>query len=71
MILDLETLEGRRKELAITFSKKCLRNPKIKHLFPPNKSTHDMEPRNHELFHLNHANTERLENSPVIYMQNL
>ena len=43
----------------------------MKHLFPTNKSTHVMDPRNHELFHVNHANTERMKNSPVIYMQNL
>ena len=44
---------------------------KNKASFPPNKSTHDIEPRNHELFHVNHANSEGLKNSPGIYMQNL
>ena len=43
----------------------------MNHLFPPNKSSHEMKPRHHELFHVNHANTERMKNSQIIYMQNL
>ena len=71
MVLDLESLEQRRNELALTFAKKCLSNSRMKHLFKPNKSTHIMKPRNHEIFNVIHANTERLKNSPVVYMQNI
>ena len=70
-ILDMETLKERREALCLSFAKKCLRNDKMKHLFPPNNRTHDMEPRHYEHFQVLKANTERLKQSPIIYMQNL
>jgi hypothetical protein len=70
-ILQLETLEDRRKSLCLTFATKCLGNPKMKHLFPPNNRIHQMVPRKYEHFQISHANTERLKGSPIIYMQNL
>ena len=30
-----------------------------------------MKQRNHEMFNIHHANTERLKKSPVVYMQNI
>ena len=54
------------KELAETFAKEYLSNMKIKHIFPPNKSAQVMKLRNHELFNVIHANTERMKNSPVV-----
>ena len=62
-------LEEKRNELAIKLAKKCLTNPKIKHLFPPSKVKHTMKQRNHYLFHVIHANTERMKHSPIVYMQ--
>ena len=44
---------------------------KIKYPFPPNDKKHDMETRNSEHFKVSKFNTERMRNSPVIYMQNL
>ena len=70
-ILDLETLKDRRIQLCLAFAKKCLGNPKMKHLFPPNNKTHTMDPRSYEHFQVLHANTERMKNSPIVYMQNL
>ena len=70
-ILDLETLKDRRIQLCLAFAKKSLGNPKIKHLFPPNNKTHTMDPRSYEHFQVLHANTERMKNSPIVYMQNL
>ena len=69
--LQLESLKDRRIHLCLTFARKCLGNPKMKELFLPNNRTHTMLPRNHEHFQVLHANTERMKNSPVIYMQNL
>ena len=69
--LDLETLKDRRINLCLAFAKKCLGNPKMKQLFPPNNRIHTMFPRDHEHFQVYHANTERMKNSPIIYMQNL
>ena len=68
--LDLETLALRREKLSLIFAQKCLKNPKIKHLFPPNKNKHAMETRDFEHFQVLHANTERLKKSPIVYMQN-
>ena len=70
-ILDLSTLEDRRNELSLTFAQKCLKNPKMKGLFPPNNRTHDMTPRHHEHFQVFRANTERMKKSPIISMQKL
>ena len=70
-VLELETLKDRRERLMLTFAQKCLKNPKMKHLFPPSTSTHPMEIRSHEHFQVLYANTERFKNSSIIYMQNL
>ena len=70
-LIDLQSLKDRRNILCLSFAKKCLGNKKIKHLFPPNNRTHQMLPRNIEDFQVLHANTERLKNGPVIFMQNL
>ena len=43
----------------------------MKNLFPPNNRTHEMKPRHVEHFQVFHANTERLKNGPIIFMQNL
>ena len=70
-MIDLQSLKDRRNNLCLTFAKKCLGNKKMKHLFPPNNRSHKMSPRNHEHFQVLHANTERLKNGPIIFMQNL
>ena len=70
-LLDLDTLKERRDQLSLVFAKKCLSNPKMKNLFPPNNRTHIMKPRKYEHFQVLHANTERMKRSPIIHMQNL
>ena len=70
-ILDRSTLEERRNELSLTFAQKCLKNPKMKGLFPPNNRTHDMTPRHHEHFQVFRPNTERMKKSPIISLQKL
>ena len=55
-------------------AKKCLNNEKNKHLFQPNKKVHTihtMETRFQKEYEVNLAKTERLKNSPIIYMQRL
>ena len=69
--IDLETLKTRREHLCLKFAQKCLKNPKMAKLFPPNNKTHSMKTRESEHFQVNHANTERLKQSPILYMQNL
>ena len=41
----------------------------MKHLFPPNDKSHIIKTRNHEQFKVFKANTNRLQKSPMIYMQ--
>ena len=69
--LGLASLEDRRKELCLNFAKKCLENKKVKHMFPENKNSHDMNTRNPEKFQVQFAKTERFKKSPIIYMQKL
>ena len=69
--LDLETLDSRRKYLCLKFAQKCVANEKTKHMFPLNKKLHNMETRKGEKFKVQKANTDRLKNSAIIYMQNL
>ena len=43
----------------------------MKDLFPLRDKKHGMITRNQEMFEIKKANTKRLQNSPVIYMQKL
>ena len=69
--LDMETLENRREELCLSFATKCTKNEKMKHMFPLNEKSHDMKTRNDGKYKVQFANTDRLKNFAVIYMQNL
>ena len=67
--LNLQTLEERRKELCLNFAKNSIKNEIFSDLFPTNTVT--TETRNKEKFIVTRANTDRLRNSSIIYMQNL
>ena len=69
--LDMEKLEDRRKQLCLNFAKKCVQNPKTKHMFQENKKKHNMKTRTTEKYKVDHAHTERLRKSSIIYMQHL
>ena len=69
--LNIETLEDRREELCLHFAKKCTKSDKLKHMFPLNVKSHIMDTRKDEKYKVQIANTERLKNSAIIYMQNL
>ena len=69
--LDLETLENRREELCLAFAQKCTKNEKMKHMFPLNDKSHNMNTRNDEKYKVQFANTDRLKDSAIIYMQNI
>ena len=43
--LNLETLEKRREILCLKFAKNCLKNDKVKDMFPIKKSKHKMKKR--------------------------
>ena len=70
-LIELESLENRREFLCLKFAKKSLKNKKMKSVFIPNIKSHEMNTRNQLNFNINNANTTRLQNSPIIYMQRL
>ena len=69
--LRIDSREKRREKLCLNFAKKCLRNQKMKELFPLNKSKHIMKTRKGIKYHVNKAKSDRYKNSPLVYMQNL
>ena len=69
--IDLENLDDRRTSLCLTFAKKCCRNPQTSNMFPKNVKMHNMDTRKQELYKVQHAKTERLQKSSIIFMQNL
>ena len=68
--LQIPTCKDRRIALNLSFARKCLDNPKMKHLFPTNESS-CMLTRNREKYKVFQANTERLASSSILYMQSL
>ena len=69
--LGLENLHDRREYLCETFAKKCVKNKKLKHMFPKSENQHQMETRKKEMYMVHHANTERYQKSAIIHMQKL
>ena len=69
IILNLQSLEQRRKELCLNFAKNCIKYDKLTDLFPKNENRYD--PRNPDKYNVLHANTERLRKASIIYMQKL
>ena len=69
--LGLEDLKSRREILCLEFAKKCVKHEKLKHMFPENKKEHSMNTRNNDMYQVQHANTGRLQDSAIIYMQKL
>ena len=68
---NVQTLDERRSSLCLKFAKKCVKNVNTKHFFPLRENHTDAQTRYPEEFQVQHANTERLKKSPIIYMQNL
>ena len=69
--LELETLGERRENLCLNFALKCAKNPKTINMFPRKNKQHGMNTRNPDEFKVQFANTERLKNSSILYMQRL
>ena len=70
-ISGLETLAERRKMLSLRFARKCVRHPEMKEMFPLNKKKIGPETRETQKFYVQPANTDRLRNSAIPYMQGL
>ena len=69
--LKLDTLEKRREILCLKFAKNCLRNDKMKKLFPLEKHQHNMKTRSKSYFKVNKARTTRYKKSAIPFMQKL
>ena len=65
----LDTLKARRNQLSLKFAIKCTKNPKSRDIFPLNDR--DVNTRFHEKFEVTRANTDRLANSAIPFMQRL
>ena len=65
------SLSERREEPCLQFALKCTKNPRTQTTFLQNKKIHKMGIRNQEKYISNHANTERLKQFSILYMQNL
>ena len=69
--LDLDTLKDRREHLCLSFAKKCLKNEKVKDLFPLHKSKHQMKKRKVKKFQTKTSYTKRYQKSALPYMRKL
>ena len=68
-ICGLQTLSDRRITLCKQFARNCIKSSEMSHIFPLNH--HAANTRNPEKFLVNPANTGRLANSAIPYMQRL
>ena len=66
--LDIDDLKTRRKKLCLDFAKKCIKNPKLKNMFP---RVYKTKCRKSNKYFVQYAKHERLKQSAIIYMQNL
>ena len=69
--LDILSLSDRREQLCLQFALKCTRNPRTKHMFSENMKIHEILTRKPQKYFVQHANTTKLQNSSIIYMQHL
>ena len=65
----LRELAETRESRVETFSRKCLKHPKHKSLFPLNENNSEMNLRPSEKFKVNFARTSAYQKSGIIYCQ--
>ena len=70
-VTKLDTLEKRRKILALRFAKKSAKHPQMNQMFPLNDKKSGAVTRNSEKFYVQPTNTDRLADSAIPYMQRL
>ena len=70
-LVGLEKLQVRRRQLCLTFAKKCLKNEKTAAMFPVNPSYSNDLTRNSEKYKVNFAHTDRLMYSAIPALQRL
>ena len=70
-VMKMDSLEARRQHLCLKFAKQCIKNEKLRNMFPRNQSNHRMEMRSGEKFVVKKAKTERYRKSAIPCMQRL
>ena len=71
LLLKMDTLFERREKLLFSFGQKCEKLEQTKDLFNRKVNEHQMNHRFEEKYHVLKANTERMRNSTVPYIQRL
>ena len=69
--LNLKRLDIRRENLCLNFAKKCLKNEKLKNMFPKRSRLHSMKLREEEVIKVKKKKTSRYERSAIPYMTKL
>ena len=70
-VLKIDTLEKRREVLSLRFAENCLKNEKVKSMFPLNDKKHAMKIRKPRKYKTYKQNTKRLKKSALPYMRKL
>ena len=70
-MLNLDTLQERRRKQCLKFAKDCLKHEQMKKMFPENEKNGMIETRHKEKYKVNKANTERYKKSAIPYFQTL
>ena len=70
-VLKIDNLHERRKKICLKFAKNCLKNDKVKDLFPKNDQTIKMNLSNQRKYKIKKIRTERYKKSSLPYMQKL
>ena len=69
--MKIYTLYKRRENLCLRFAKNCLKNEKVKNVFPLQETNHHMKKRKQKKFKTSKQNTDRLKKSALPYMRKL
>ena len=69
--LRLQNLNDRREYTCLKFAQKCLKNDKLRNMFPKSVKISNMKKRKNEKFKVKFSKTERYRKSAIPYMVNL
>ena len=70
-LIGIETLEERRKKLALKFGQNCIDNNKTRKLFPLRKKVHRLKTRKEEKFKILKSKKKRLQTSTIPFLRKL
>ena len=70
---DLNPWLREENEVCFRFAKSCVKNELMKSMFPLNEASDrcNMQTRNREKYKVTHCKTKRLQNSAILFMQNV